>query len=611
MTEYFSEPTEIYGLPMNNRQQYSSNAPVMDISSSQDKIEYEMIKLAYSSSIIPVLAQIFVSVTLASLVWYKLPHINLILWVMAIIGIVFLRATLLILFNRNSRTLDEANQWANLMAVVSGVNGLAWGSAAYILFVPELYAIQLSVTVIISVLAVTFMSNSASSLKIAQTFLITSMLPFVLMFYSQQENITFVAGTMQLTLLIIVMVIARSINKKYREFISLRLELAQQKEIAEKANTTKSQFLAAASHDLRQPLHALSLFTHNIKTEISTERGNELLSNINRSIYSINQLLNSLLDISKLDAGVIEPEFNDIQLSFLFSSIKNEFKTVAKEKNLQFEIADCAHVVHTDFVLFSTIIRNLIGNAIKYTSQGRIDVVCRKNDDLVLIEITDTGIGIHESEIDEIFTEFYQINNPERDKGKGIGLGLSICSRLCQLLGHQIEVESSPGKGTTFRLSLPSVIGEVDLNKHESRFTNNITNQNVINAIKILVIDDDKLILEGTSELLKEWGFIAITAESSESALNKIEQLKINPDLIIADYRLRDKKTGLEAIHYLNKKLNINLPSIIITGDTEVEKIQAIKEADIILLHKPVKPMQLRVVINSIIRKQDKVLPCN
>ena len=370
-------------------------------------------------------------------------------------------------------------------------------------------------------------------------------------------------------------------------------ELRQQKEMAENAVKAKSNFLASASHDLRQPLHALGLFYDALRYRIKDPEQLEIMDKISTSTQALNDLLHSMLDISKLDASVVENNPRNIHLSEFMSPIYSEFSVRAKDKGIDLKMKiDDSLYVHADMMLFERVIRNLIDNAVKYTEKGNVDVVAYRTNANVDICISDTGIGIPEDQLENVFSEFNQLGNPERDKQKGLGLGLSIVKRLCELMDLEIDLQSVEGKGSKVVITAPAGGSTLEISNSDSESISTSDST-------VLIIEDDMAILEGMSLLLETFGFSVLKAVTSKQAIRASSEAR--PDLIIADYRLPGKEDGLELIDAVRAYHQEYIPAILVTGDTAPDRIKITESADVIVLHKPVDPIVLEETIEKVL----------
>lgn len=391
---------------------------------------------------------------------------------------------------------------------------------------------------------------------------------------------------------------ARNANHIFKQNISWNLEksflvdeLRQQKETAEQAIKAKSRFFASASHDLRQPLHALGLFHDALRYRIKKPENLEIMDKISNSTNALNELFHGMLDVSKLDASAVENEPKNINLLESLRLVYSEFNVRAREKSLDliFDLNPDINI-YVDPCLFERAVRNLVDNAVKYTEVGSIKLSTELRDEKVVLMIVDSGIGIPEGKQEEVFSEFSQIDNHERDKQKGLGLGLSIVQRLCKLMNVEVKLESELGQGTTIYLMLPAGLQVED---YEDEKTQTLIEGNS----NILIVEDDKAIMEGMTLLLETFGFKVAKALTSERALKLSKQFK--PDLIIADYRLPGKVDGLDLIDTIRKYHDMSIPAILVTGDTAPDRIKNIDNADVIVLYKPVEAEVLENTIND------------
>lgn len=391
---------------------------------------------------------------------------------------------------------------------------------------------------------------------------------------------------------------------------------------AEWANAAKTRFLATASHDLRQPVHALGLFFANLADRVRDAETAPLIKQIEDSIEAIDSMLNALLDISKLDAGVVHPHVGPVVMADLFKRLATEYQShginpfgILLERRL-FKRRETEHsstagetantlricpsrvIVQSDPTMLERILRNLISNALRYTRNGHVLVGVRRRGDKLRIEVHDTGPGIPTDQLDDIFLEFHQLGNPERDRHQGLGLGLAIVKRLAALLGHQITVRSRLGRGSCFSVTLPIVRHSASC----SPLSPATIPGKELQGRRILVLDDDGAVLEAMDGLLRRWGCIVIKAASLEEAQEKLEICSLPPELLVVDFRLHGDLSGLGVAAILRKKLRCYVPTLIITGDTDPDHLREAEASGYPLLHKPVQPAKLRSVVRHLIR---------
>jgi GAF domain-containing protein/CheY-like chemotaxis protein len=363
------------------------------------------------------------------------------------------------------------------------------------------------------------------------------------------------------------------------------------------ANKYKSHFIASASHDLRQPLHALNLFVAQMRAEFDPKERERLAGRIEAAVGSMNELFAALLDMTKLDAGILEPHVTEVSIARLFQRIETTFAEAAHVKGLRLRIVASSAWVHSDAILLERILLNLVSNAVRYTTHGGVVIGCRHISENVRIDICDSGPGIPEDQQQSIFSEFYQVSGHERGGQVGFGLGLAIVERLGRLLGHVVELKSRPGRGSRFSISVPVVAGRREIGGVSAADT---TIADPARGKLVVVIDDDPLVLDGMGGILDSWGCKVVAAETAEAVLAKTASRQ--PDLIISDYRLRNGETGINAIHRIREALRSPTPAFLISGDTAPERLRDASDHGFHLLHKPVPPMRLRAMVNQLLR---------
>jgi CheY-like chemotaxis protein len=377
-------------------------------------------------------------------------------------------------------------------------------------------------------------------------------------------------------------------------------ELGRLYQQLEDANLAKSRFLAAASHDLRQPLHALNWFVAQLRNEKDQAEKTRVIARIDTAVAAMNELFNALLDMSKLDAGVLAPSFWKFPIDQLLKRIEMTFTVAAREKDLRLRVVSSGAWVRSDFILLERILLNLVSNAVRYTAEGGIVVGCRRRAGLLRIEVWDSGIGIPEDQRDTIFGEFHQLLTADRDRSGGLGLGLAIVDRLCRLLDHPIELTSNVNRGSRFVVSVP-LTAPIELAEQPTE----IAMDRAIGKC-VVVTDDDALVLDGMRGVLKSWGCSVVTATSEDMALAALAEGERRPDIIISDYRLGDGKTGFEVIERIRHSLGMPIPAFLLSGDTAPERLREARASGYYLLHKPVLPITLRSVVSQLLKDHEE-----
>ena len=386
-----------------------------------------------------------------------------------------------------------------------------------------------------------------------------------------------------------------------RRVVLATAELRTKKDEAETATRAKSRFLAAASHDLRQPIHALGMFVARLAQLPHDRETRHLIGNLEASVRAMQDLLDALLDISRLDADAVRVQLQPVPLAPLFEQLRGALMPVATDKGLRLRVRTPDLWVQSDPTLLHRILLNLISNGLRYTGNGGVLVGCRRSraGSHLWIEVWDTGVGIAPEHQQDIFREFYQIGNPERDRSKGLGLGLNIVDRTARLLGHTLQLCSVPGHGTRFRLELPlAPAGDL-----QALLSADPLPMDDVRGLRILVIEDDRQSAQALRGLLDSWGCVVAVVEGLQGALTIVAG-GFAPDLVLSDFRLRAGESGMQTLHSLRTQLGRPLPACLMSGDTDPELIQACRDAGLPLLHKPVRPAKLRTLIRRLARPQ-------
>lgn len=382
---------------------------------------------------------------------------------------------------------------------------------------------------------------------------------------------------------------------------------------AEQKSKAVSEFFAGASHDLRQPLHAMGMFAEALRGSDDKGEQKQLLEKLMLSINNMSELFSDLLNLSRLDSTATKPKLSTVQLGDIFKKIKADFYVVAEEKGLQLFVDDSDLSLTSDSIMLERILRNLVSNAIRYTEKGDVVLGVKSSTHVIEIQVTDSGPGIPEEKQKAIFQSYIQLEEESKETAKGFGLGLSIVDRLSHLLGYQIKLVSNPGQGSCFSVLIPIQKTQEDVSNLtdidpsiEAETAESLTSSEPINAkvnqpfagLTFLLIDDDASILDAMNTLLTGWGGSCILAGTAGKAVEQLDELGIVPALIISDYHLSEHDTGFEAINSVIEYLDEDVPAIVITGHEESDDFIAQNELQLSVLHKPLKPAQLRALIN-------------
>ena len=576
------------------------------------QIRIEQVRSVYLHSPTTTAGSLVAGAALVAVMWNHVAHAALIAWMAALLMHQGLRVYHYRSYVRASEEQQQSDGWGKLYFLAAVTAGLIWGMAGVLMYVPDSLAHQaMLVLVLFGIATVSVASLSAFAPAFYALALLTLVPIIVRMLFDPGPARVYLAIP-GIIVFVVLLSFGRTVNRLFAESLAKRFEnldlideLRRQKTIAEQAqhdaeaaNSAKTQFFAAASHDLRQPLHALGLFATALYEKIQDPEVLNVVRSINASVSALEGLFNELLDIAKIDSGVIQPVLENFRLEEMFARVRNDFATEASAKGLQLSVTGEALIVRSDVVLLERIVRNLLSNAVRYTSAGGIDLSARPANGAIAIEIRDTGIGVRPEDRERIFEEFVQVANPGRTSSKGLGLGLSIVRRLCALLGCEVRLMSEYGRGSTFSFEVPAGMGAAEpvAQQEQKRVTD-------ISGALVVVIDDEAAIVEGMKVLLAGWGIEVIGSLNGENLIEAVHARERMPDLIIADYRLEGGLLGTEVIDRLRRELDPEIPAILITGSSAPERESEADAGRYDFLLKPVQPELLRDLIAARLRR--------
>jgi signal transduction histidine kinase len=581
-----------------------------------EHIRAEQVRLLYRQLPVSTGGSMMGALLLAGVMWSVVSHKAVVGWFACMAANQLWRLVLYFRFRATTLVAADLDRWANLWALGSLISGCIWGAASFVLYVPDSQIYQGFLVVLIFGVTSAAVLLIGTHLPSFYAFVLPALLPIVVrnMIEGEAAHLTlaFIAAMTTLAILSFgrnynrVLVeslrnrfeneaLAHELAHRAEELERARQTAEQARAEAEVANRSKTQFFAAASHDLRQPLHALGLFAAALSEKVKDPEVVQVVNSINASVDALEGLFNELLDISKIDAGAIKANPQDFALGPLLERLRMDFEPEAFERGLGLKVRPSRLHVRSDPVLVERILRNLITNALRYTPRGRVLVAARSRGTGVALEVWDTGTGIAAAQRERIFEEFYQVGNPERNSRKGLGLGLSIVRRLANLLGAPVGLSSEPGRGSRFSLTLPRGMPpapEAALSSARRREAGNL------GGARIAVVEDESVVLEGMRVLLEGWGAHVIAAGSGDELLERLAAEPAPPALVIADYRLREGRSGVEAIRALRSRYGAALPAIIVTGSTTPFNLDEAKALGAHLLLKPVMPAKLRTLIH-------------
>ncbi|HED34651.1 MAG TPA: response regulator [Gammaproteobacteria bacterium] len=579
----------------------------------QQKVLAEQVRIIYQQLYTIMFGWVAASLLIVALFWSQVSEVLLLAWSGAIIVQSFaLLLPLKLAFKRVNPPDKEMKKWGGMVTLALGVYTATGGAMGALFYLPEAIEYQMLLGLFVVGSSAVLMISTSSYLPAYHITCAAILVPLFVRYLFHGDIlhwelaiamavywITLTAGCHRINQSIV-----KSLGLGYRNQ-ALVEEVTKQKEVAEHANLAKSRFLAAASHDLRQPLQAQTLFVAELYTRLhEPEKCRVILSRLDESIHAMRGLFNALLDISKLDAGVVKPRVKDFKISSLLAVIEDEYAGHVREKGLALKIRCRSSrggqnlVVRTDPRLLDCVLRNLIVNAIRYTQSGKVLVGCRFRGQYLAVEIWDTGPGIAEKYQREIFQEFYQIENQQRDRSQGLGLGLSVVRRITKLLGCSLRLDSVEGKGSRFTVMVPLSTSDPETVRNHVKFQ---TGKHILGGARVVVIEDDIAIQQAMQGLLESWGCQVLCADSGKKMLSMLAQQHFIPDIILVDYRLPGAMTGVQAVENIRVQLNNNVPAILITGDTGIDKLQDVQQSAIPLMHKPVQPGKLRTLMQYLL----------
>lgn len=575
-------------------------------------LEAEQLSLLCRQALRVPVVVIVICAYLVFLAWDHYRHDLLVVWALLTCGASILRMPVCARILQKPLARDELPFWIRLMLGFSILNGVLAGMGSLLFFSALPAEKQAILTMVLCCWSAGAIATTSAYPRSFYLFSIPFFAPLVYGWAVSDAHGAFVIALMIVLFALIQIAFLHDNGKMVVDSIRIRYEnadlviqlRAQQREAeaarerAEAANRAKSQFLAAASHDLRQPLYALSLFTAMLNEVAQDAATRDVAKNIEASVQSLDSLFAQLLDLSKLDAGVVKPVVSRFSVSNLLGQLGAEYGPRSAAKGLSFSMSICPDSVSSDPVLLERVVRNLLENAIRYTDRGEIRLSSRPSAYALAIEVADTGIGIPEAEQQRIFEEYYQLSNPSRDRKLGLGVGLAIVKRLAEMLNCEVQLQSRPGEGSVFRVIVPR--------EHPAGLSHVPAPAEArkpapgLQGLCVMVIEDDTSIQTGMRMLLDKWGCKALLADSLRAAKSLLQQADSHPGLIIADYRLPNGETGIEAIRALQAHLG-KVPAILVTGDTAPERLQEATASGYPLLYKPVTAAELRDQIEQVL----------
>lgn len=576
------------------------------------RIARDKIEMVYKHLPVAVVPPIFAAALVAYMLRDELPQAQLWLWVLWVTLSYALLPSALCLYRKIKFTpegpdsSEKSAAWGYWFALMALCTAASWGGAGFMLFVPaspihQLFLGGMLFTSAAAVMATTFpytLGYYAGVLPILAPITLSYLLVGELLQYAM-------AGVMILVFLMlgffqrcIHQSVTRSLALRYeREALVAQLE-NNNREI-EKISRNKLRIFAAASHDLRQPLHAQRLLLAELEHDLSEKDKFKIVACLRESMDSMGDMLNELLNISKLDSGHVDVRRRTFTARSLFQRLELSFSALVAERGLVLRFVPGRHVLYSDPALLERTLRNLIHNAISYTPQGAVMVVCRRNANMLGIQVRDSGIGIPEDQHTYIFEEYAQLDNQARARNKGMGLGLAIVTRLVRLLGHELCLCSAEGAGSIFTLRVPRATEPARPDRPMSML---VENEVSLEGLRVLVVDDDEMILTALQRLLTRFGCSVECVKDAQAAKATLASNQPVPDVVMSDYRLPGGATGLDLIAYVRELFGAAVAAVLVTGDVSPDIVRDAQAVACIVLHKPVNAEALHSLLCNLRR---------
>lgn len=585
----------------------------MIASEREARVERDLIHALFgqiSAGTVAVAAAAAVLVVVA--MWNSVARPVLLTWLALYVADLLLRLVMARAFKRENPAGARLRLWARRYTIGMGCSGAIFGSLAWFMFPYAGPLGQVFLIVTVKSMAAASIAGTAYHRPAMRVYVLTLLLPMLSrLVYENGFEYGLLAIASALFLAIILAfgrnqaALIRGSFAAAHENLELLEELRRKTELAEaaqrkaeQASLAKSQFFAAASHDLRQPMQALGLFAASLRETKREPEDARRVDQILSSVDALESLFDELLDISKLDAGYVKPSPSHFAAATLFERLQNTYSPVARKSGLALRFDNAGAVLHSDSVLLERVLGNLISNALRYTSAGSVHVRSVSRGEGVALEVADTGPGIPRQEHERVFDEFYQLGNPERDRRKGLGLGLATVKRIAQLLGYKVTLDSESGKGSVFAIDVP--LGD-PAQVAPAPAATSAADVDALQGKVIAVVDDERDVRDGLAELLGMWRCTPIAAASARDLLVQLEASGLQPDAVIADYRLRDHESGAGAIAALRARYGGSLPALIMSGDTTPEIFQVARDQRLPLLSKPVRAARLRAALQHLL----------
>ncbi len=576
-------------------------------------IHAEQIEMLHRQSPVSIIGNMTGALVLAGVFIGERPFWLIAGWFVCMTALQMSRLVLYVRYRRHGFVRSNVSRATVMWVTGAGVTGAVWGATALLFFMSDHPVYQAVLTVLVFGITASAIPLIGSYIPSFYLFVFPALLPFIARNVFEGTAPHLVLSLIEAAVIAGFASFAHNYNRMLIESLRNRLEkqaladrlavqnvdLERARVAAEQANRSKTRFFAAASHDLRQPLHAMGLFAAALAQKVRDPQVAGVVSSINASVQALEALFNELLDISKIDSGAIRPDLSEFALEEVFARLHGEFAAEAAAKGLRLAVSGGQHIVASDPVLLERIVRNLVSNAIRYTPAGEIAVTAALLDGAVRIQVRDTGIGIRAEDQSRIFEEFLQLANPGRTSKKGLGLGLAIVQRLCGLLGYAVRLTSEYGAGSTFTFDVPPGAARVAGGDAANAAVAVKAN---LGGKLIVVIDDEAAIVEGMKALLSGWGADVLGSAAGDDIISAVHEAGRFPDLLIVDHRLGAGEDGIEVAQRIRQALDPEIPAILVTGSITPGLAEQARAAGLAFMLKPVTATDLRERIGAALK---------
>src|SRR5688572_4153754 len=566
----------------------------------REQVDRELLELVFHSAWRAILIVLPFSVLCAYFLRDTLPLAFLVGWLAAVVAINAVRVAVSRAYFRAPRARSDLPLWRRRAILVYATSGLTWGVLDAATVLRATLTQQQAVFLIFALLTTFLAAGRANYPPAVRAYLVAAFVPMVAAGLGEGERSILVIGMLAAFAIAVTRIGAYS-HRFMAEAIASRHENARllaslmaQRDALDEANRAKTRFLAAASHDLRQPMQAITLLVESLRERSREPEIRAIVESIRTSVTTMAALLNAILDISKFDAGTVKPERGHFALAPVLDRLRHAHEEAAGRKGIELRVVPTSVVVETDPILLYRILTNVAANAVRYTDHGRVLVGVRRRAGGVRIEVWDTGRGIPDGQRREIFREFVQLGNLERDRDQGLGLGLAIVERTATLLGHRLDVRSWVGKGTVFSLD----VGQGDPARVRQAAQ---VDAAPLEGCRVLVVEDQAEVRAAMKILLEGWGCEVQVAGSGEQARDQLARLGAAPDVVIADMRLPGNEDGIAVLELIRARYP-ETGGILVSGDIAPEVLRRAQDSGYTLLHKPLRPARLRALMGHLWR---------